>query len=96
VWLPDDITPSGVVAWEFKYVATAVGESYIAAFLETLTVVSPTSPAWLVQAESILTLDPTLISASDDIGFTLSRDDSADTADLRVRLRGLFFEYQDV
>lgn len=95
VWFSDDITPSGSAGWEFKYMAVADGESYNSTFLETKTVLTALSGTWLFQQTSSMTLARANLVVDDDIRFTLSRDDSTDTATNNLRLRGLFLEYQD-
>lgn len=99
VWFNgSDVSPTGVVAWEFKYMAIADGESYNGTFDETVTTTTTNPGTWLLSATSTLALDVSTSNfvVDDDVRFTLSRDDSADTAvDTHARVRGVFFEYQD-
>ena len=97
VWLADDFTPTGSIGWEYKYMAVADGESYNASFVETLTVLTANPTPWLTREESSMELGAAAnVAVDENIRWTLSRDDSTDTADDgNVRLTGAFFEYQD-
>ena len=94
-WMGDDVTPVGVVGWEFKYKKTAIGENYISAFLETLAT-TVAAPVFVTRAQTKLTMNPALLAIGDDVRFTFSRKDSTDTASNNARVQHLFFEYQAV
>ncbi len=95
IYMHDDLTPNGNLAWELKYKKASEGESYASSFLETLTVAT-LAGVWLTRQTTTITLAAANFAAGDDVRFTFSRDNTSDTADGKVRLRGLFFEYQDV